>query len=172
MFVALVRKHGLVPKTAMPETESSSASGKMNASLRTVLRQGALQLRALHQATPRPSGAQAGYLDPSCTGYCRFISHPAGAIRLAMAGQRPRIPSRGELTPLEFAAKYVTIRWTTMCAWLRSAIEQPAQPHLYGRLSRQRRRRCPVTYLNVDIGFIKDAARRTIADASRSWFRL
>ena len=30
MFVAIVRKHGLVPKVAMPETQSSSETGRMN----------------------------------------------------------------------------------------------------------------------------------------------
>ena len=33
MFVALVEKHGLVPKTAMPETNSSSNTHLMNLSL-------------------------------------------------------------------------------------------------------------------------------------------
>src|SRR5919197_568085 len=47
MFVALVRKHGLVPKAAMPETESSSSTSQMNDILRKLLRQGARDLRAL-----------------------------------------------------------------------------------------------------------------------------
>src|SRR5262249_15260048 len=46
MFVALIRKHGLVPKTAMPETQSSSHPAKMNAVLRNVLHQGARSVRA------------------------------------------------------------------------------------------------------------------------------
>ncbi|HEY9332976.1 MAG TPA: C1 family peptidase, partial [Kribbella sp.] len=47
MFVALVQKHGLVPKSAMPETESSSATAQLNDTLRKLLRQGARDLRAL-----------------------------------------------------------------------------------------------------------------------------
>src|SRR6266545_3413221 len=47
MFVALVRKHGLVPKSAMPETESSSNTAAMNDALRKALRQGARDLRKL-----------------------------------------------------------------------------------------------------------------------------
>ena len=45
MFVNVVTKHGLVPKTAMPETESSSCTMKMNMILRWKLRDGAMQLR-------------------------------------------------------------------------------------------------------------------------------
>lgn len=47
MFAALVRKYGLMPKVAMPETESSAGTGAMNGILRRVLRQGARDLRAL-----------------------------------------------------------------------------------------------------------------------------
>ena len=53
MFIAVVRKHGLVPKTAMPETESSSSTAQMNDILRKVLRQGARDLRALDGAEAR-----------------------------------------------------------------------------------------------------------------------
>src|SRR3984957_12358097 len=45
MFVALVDKHGLVPKTVMPETHSSSNTGRMNSVLRNLLRQGAKSVR-------------------------------------------------------------------------------------------------------------------------------
>jgi len=45
MFTALVAKHGVVPKTSMPETESSANSGRMNASLNYQTRQGAKRIR-------------------------------------------------------------------------------------------------------------------------------
>jgi bleomycin hydrolase len=46
MFVAIVAKHGLVPKSVMPETHSSSGTGRMNSVLRSLLRQGARSVRA------------------------------------------------------------------------------------------------------------------------------
>ena len=56
MFVALVSKHGLVPKAVMPETQSSSNTGRMNSVLRNLLRQGAKSLReaAAPRAPTRP----------------------------------------------------------------------------------------------------------------------
>src|SRR3954452_128704 len=45
MFVALVRKHGLVPKAAMPETVASSSTRQLNRDLEAVLRQTARDLR-------------------------------------------------------------------------------------------------------------------------------
>src|SRR5215472_4789720 len=45
MFVAIVSKHGLVPKAFMPETQSSSDTGRMNSVLRSLLRQGVKTVR-------------------------------------------------------------------------------------------------------------------------------
>jgi len=45
MFVAIVNKHGLVPKAFMPETQSSGDTGRMNSVLRSQLRQGAKAVR-------------------------------------------------------------------------------------------------------------------------------
>jgi len=47
MFVNVIKKHGLVPKSAMPETESSSNTARMNEILLAKLREGARTLRAL-----------------------------------------------------------------------------------------------------------------------------
>jgi len=48
MFTDLVKKHGMVPKSAMPETQSSSASRRMNRTLQTKLRESAKTLRDLY----------------------------------------------------------------------------------------------------------------------------
>ena len=48
MFVSLVRKHGVVPKTVMPETESSGNSMRMNAGLNYQVRQGARNIRRIY----------------------------------------------------------------------------------------------------------------------------
>src|SRR2546430_13315539 len=48
MFINLVRKHGLVPKMLMPETDSSSSSRRMNGVLRSKLPEGARRLRGMH----------------------------------------------------------------------------------------------------------------------------
>ena len=45
MFVNIIKKHGVVPKSAMPESESSSNTRRMNSILLTKLRQGASLLR-------------------------------------------------------------------------------------------------------------------------------
>src|SRR5215472_3271501 len=60
MFVAIVKKHGLVPKSFMPETQSSSSTNKMNAVLRNLLRQGAKSIRAAMTGEGGAQAARAG----------------------------------------------------------------------------------------------------------------
>jgi bleomycin hydrolase len=60
MFVALVRKHGLVPKVAMPETKSSSNTRQMNRDISTILRGAARDLRSSAAAA---AGAGADELE-------------------------------------------------------------------------------------------------------------
>src|ERR1700742_5244933 len=61
MFAALVAKHGLVPKSQMPETQSSSNTGRMNSILRYQLRQSA---RTVRRATAGgPAAARAAKAD-------------------------------------------------------------------------------------------------------------
>ncbi len=49
MFVNLIKKYGVVPKEAMPETESSSASHLMNDRITNKLREYAARLRSGHR---------------------------------------------------------------------------------------------------------------------------
>lgn len=64
MFVALVRKHGLVPKSAMPETNSSSNTRGLNHALTALLRKATRDIRA------EAAGAPAR----SCCGRSRAMS--------------------------------------------------------------------------------------------------
>ena len=52
MFVNLVDKYGVVPKEAMPETESSGNTRQMNNSLYYQVRQGAAKIRQLYRTKP------------------------------------------------------------------------------------------------------------------------
>src|SRR5215475_2468253 len=77
MFAALVAKHGLVPKGYMPETQSSSNTGRMNSVLRYQLRQGARAVRAAAADGP----------------------DPARAVRLAVYRQGQAVPPRRRADP-------------------------------------------------------------------------
>ena len=82
MFVALVAKHGLVPKTVMPETHSSSQTARMNEILQSVLRQGALELRGcpLQEQQERKQRV----VESVHRILCIHLGTPSGALPLAL----------------------------------------------------------------------------------------
>ena len=96
MFVALVHKHGLVPKVAMPETDSSSPHR-------------ADERHPEHAAAPgraRPAGHRAAGPSRRCAA-CKETAaghgppdavdppgHPAGAVPVAVDRQGQRLPPR------------------------------------------------------------------------------
>ena len=142
MFVSLVRKHGLVPKAVMPETQSSSETGRMNAVLRKVLREGARTLREHRRRRRR--ARQGAHGDPG-----RGAPHPrapprhaAGVVRLAVDRQGPQVPPRrrADAAGVRRALRRPADRGLRLPR-ARPARDQPVRPDVHGRVPRQRRRR-------------------------------
>jgi bleomycin hydrolase len=170
MFVALVRKHGLVPKTAMPETESSSATAQLNDSLRKLLRQGARDLRKLDGIEARRAHKQE-----LLTTIHRVLSIHLGTPPQKFLWQwkdsDKAFHRDGWTTPAEFAAEYVTLPVdeyvcivhdpressptgkTFTVDYLGNVIDAP-----------------PVVYLNVEIDLMKQLAQDAIVGGEPVWF--
>jgi bleomycin hydrolase len=170
MFAAIVAKHGLVPKSAMPETESSSNSGRMNIALRAVLREGAKTLRGLADEEQRRERKRD----------ILTVVHRVLSIHLGTPPERffwqwtdkdREFHRDGELTPVEFVEKYVTIPFgdyvclvddprpssprgaTLTVDYLGNVVEAPL-----------------VTYLNVEIATMKELAAKAIVGGEPVWF--
>jgi bleomycin hydrolase len=112
MFINLVRKHGLVPKAFMPETNSSSNSRRMNGVLRSKLREGARRLRDL-----KARGASMDELRVSKQEYLRAV-HRILCIHLGTPPERfvwqwrdkeNAFHRLDDLTPQAFAAQFVDL---------------------------------------------------------------
>ena len=161
------RKHGLVPKAFMPETESSSATrGRMNA----VLRSQAARGRASSCATCAPRGAidgaargQGGGAAASSTASCASTS---ARRRERFAWQWTDKDSEfhrdDEMTPREFAAQ---VR-RPAAGRVRLPGPRPAADQPFGRTFTVEYLGNVVgggvvKYLNVDIELMKEIAQRT-----------
>jgi bleomycin hydrolase len=112
MFVSILRKYGLVPKALMPETESSSNTARMNQALLNELRQGARQLRELKADGAPNENCRTAKKDILNTVY-RILSIHLGTPPSSFVWQwkdKDKVFHRdGELTPQQFAARYVTL---------------------------------------------------------------
>ena len=172
MFVAIVRKHGLVPKEFMPETNSSSDTGRMNGVLRSLLRQGAKSVRA---AFTRGAGAareeKADVLRLVYRVLCIHLGTPPERFDWQWADKDREFHRDGMLTPREFAARYVDLPIDDYVCLVHDP--RPSSPssrtftveYLGNVLGAP-----PVTYLNVDMTLMKDIASRTLQGGEPVWF--
>ena len=172
MFVAIVAKHGLVPKSVMPETNSSSNTSRMNSVLRNLLRQGAKSVR--EAATRSIDAARAEKADVLQVIYrvlCIHLGTPPDGFDWQWTDKDRTFHRDGVLTPQEFAAKYVDLPVADYVCLVHDP--RPSSPtgrtftveYLGNVLGAP-----PVTYLNVDMSLIKDIASRTLQQGEPVWF--
>ena len=106
MFPALVGKHGVVPKTAMPETESS----RMNAILDYQMRQGAKQIRdaySMESGLDELRRIKGQVLKVIYDMLCIHLGTPPTEVDWQWKDKDGEFTRAGKLTPLEFAANYL-----------------------------------------------------------------
>jgi len=174
MFISLVKKHGLVPKALMPETNSSSNSRRMNGVLRAKLREGARELR---QARAR--GGSLESLRAIKTGYLETVSRILN-IHLGTPPERFVWQWRNssgdfqrteEITPAEFAARFVDLPLDEYVC----LVHDPRPGNPYGRTYTVQYLGNVVgggrvVYLNLEMPLIKSIARRALEDGEPVWF--
>jgi len=173
MFVSLVRKHGVVPKTVMPETESSGNSARMNTMLNYQYRQGAKQIRDLYSAESGLDRMRASKEQTLSVIYqilCIHLGTPPAQFHWQWRDRDRHFQRDGELTPLEFAQKYVV---TPMEDYV-CVVHDPRETSPFGRTFTIQYLGNVVDgpaikYLNVDIERIKQFAQRLLEDGKPVW---
>ena len=172
MFAALVAKHGLVPKGYMPETQSSSNTGRMNSMLRYQLHQGARTVRAATAEGPVAARAvKAEIMQVIYRILCIHLGTPPERFDWQWTDKDKEFHRDGVLTPQEFAANYVDLPVDEYVCLVNDP--RPASPigrtftveYLGNVIGGP-----PVTYLNVDMRVIKDIAAATIKGGEPVWF--
>ncbi|MCI0782214.1 MAG: aminopeptidase, partial [Chloroflexi bacterium] len=173
MFAALVKKHGVVPKSAMTETESSSNSSRMNSILNYQIRQGAKKIRdsyAQESGLDEMRRIKNQALQVIHHVLCIHLGTPPSRFDWQWKDKDGKFTRDGEMTPLEFAKKYVAtpleeyvclvhdpresspMGRTFTVAYLGNVVDAP-----------------PIKYLNVDISVMKDITLRMLQDGKPVW---
>ncbi len=173
MAVNIFSKYGAVPKTAMPETESSANTGRMNSVLRSLLRQGAQNLRALGRESDAEvlAQAKARIIADVHRILTLHLGTPPTALDWDYTDDEKVFHREGALTPQEFLAKYSTIDLQDyVCLVDDPRAEHPkgstlTVEHLGNVVGAD-----PVLYLNVDIALAKKLARDAIVSGEPVWF--
>jgi bleomycin hydrolase len=173
MFVAIVNKHGLVPKAYMPETQSSGDTGRMNSVLRSQLRQGAKAVRAAFASDGTGAARQekAEVLKVIYRVLCIHLGTPPERFDWQWTDKDRHFHRDGVLTPQEFAAAYVDLPIDDYVCLVHDP--RPSSPagktftvqYLGNVLGAP-----PVTYLNVEMPLMKEIASRALQSGEPVWF--
>ena len=173
MFVNLVRKYGVVPKSAMPETESSGNTMRMNQSLFYLLRQGAKSIRDLYAQEAgleamRESKRQT--LNVVYRALCIHLGTPPSSFDWQWKDREGEFHRDGEITPLEFARKYVTTPYEDYVCLVHDPRESSPMGRTFtiGYLGNVVGGSA-VKYLNVDIEVLKRLTLESILDGKPVW---
>jgi len=175
MFVNLVRKHGLVPKPFMPETQSSSASARMNSVLASKIREAAHDLRDLFRkgATTEDLRAEKERaLEAIFRILCIHLGTPPQRFAWQWTDKDKAFHRDAEVTPQQFAGAYIDIPLDDYVCLVNDP--RPTSPtgrtftvEYLGNVVEGG----IVKYLNVDVALMKDLARRSIVDKGEPvWF--
>ena len=172
MFVAIVDKHGLVPKAFMPETHSSSDTAQMNSVLQNLLRQGAKSVReASSRGLDAARAEKASILRIIYRMLSIHLGTPPGRFEWQWIDKDRKFHRDGVLTPKEFAEKYAKLPIDNYVCLVHDP--RPSSPvgktftveYLGNVLGGT-----PVTYLNVDISLMKKIAVQTLHQGEPVWF--
>ena len=174
MFVSLVAKYGLVPKAAMPETESSSNTGVMNRLLVAKLRQGARTLRGLHAAGASPAELRAAKQDVLAVVHrilCIHLGTPPRTFDWQWHDKKKKFHRDPRMTPQKFARKYVTLPIDDYVCLVHdpratSPVGRTFTVDFLGNVVGG----APVVYLNVEIALLKRLALRALRAGEPVWF--
>ena len=174
MFIALVRKHGLVPKSVMPETVSSSATGALNRDLSAVLRQAARGLRADAAAGASDDALAQRKSETLAVVHrmlCLHLGTPPERFGWQWRDSDKGFHRDAEMTPLEFADRYITLPLDDYVC----VVHDPRESSPTGRIFTVEALgnvvgAPPVTYLNVDIDLIRTLAMDSIVNGEPVWF--
>ncbi|MCI0364900.1 MAG: C1 family peptidase [Phycisphaerales bacterium] len=174
MFVNIVKKHGLAPKSAMPESQSSSDTQRMNSILLHKLRDGAKTLRDLRGHSAPMEALRAAKLDILKVIHrilCIHLGTPPAKFDWQWNDKDKAFHRDGEMTPQEFANKYVELKLDEYVCLVNdprksSPVNRTFTVDYLGNVVGGDR----VIYLNVEIGLMKEIAKRTIMEGEPVWF--
>ncbi len=174
MFVSIVKKYGLVPKSVYPESESSSNSRFMNGMLKRKLCEGAKRLRDMYNNGEERSElreAKKQILNEVYRILSIHMGTPPGSFEWQWRDKDDKFHRVGKMKPQEFVKKYVTVNIDDYIC----LVHDPRPTNFFNRtytvaylgnvISGE-----PVLYLNVDIDVIKELTMRTIMSGEPVWF--
>ncbi len=172
MFVNIVEKYGVVPKTVMPETESSSSTGAMNNLITTKLRQDASSLRKAHdQGAPLETleARKENMVSEIYRMLCIHLGEPPVEFYWQWRDKDKALHQDGVLTPHEFLGNHIPVDLDSMICLINCPTLEYNRLYTVDYLGNVAGGHI-VRYLNVEVPVMKAAALSMIKEERPVWF--
>lgn len=174
MFCSLVEKYGVVPKDAMPESVSSSATREMVSWMTRKLREYACVLREKHQkgaSMEELRSMKDGMMSTIYRMLCICLGEPPKSFTFEVRDKDDHFIRESEITPKEFYDKYVKLNLADYISLINAPTADKPYGHSYtvrflGNVKDGR----AVRYLNVPVDVLKRVAIAQMKDNEPVWF--
>jgi bleomycin hydrolase len=174
MFVALVAKHGLVPKQAMPETHSSSKTASLNRSVSQLLRRTARDIRAQAATGSAPDQLRTTKLEALEVAHRILAIHlgaPPSTVQWQWKDKDKGFHRDDEMSPQDFAARYAGMDLEDYVC----IVHDPRASSEVGRTYTVEHLgnvvdAPSVVYLNVEMSLLRELAMAALVDGEPVWF--
>ncbi len=171
MATNLIRKHGLVPKSAYPESNSSSSTRWMNAMLKDILRTSASEIRHILDnggSIGEARNHKEKRIEDIWKILCIHLGTPPESFDWQWRDKDGDFHSKGSMTPKEFATEYVDIDWEEYICLVHDPRNKLMQTYTVDYLQNVAGGP-PVIYLNIDINSMKKITQKLLEDGLPVW---
>lgn len=174
MLCNLVRKYGVVPKEAMPETVSSSATREMTSVLTRKLREDACRLRKAYadgSTLDELRQKKEAMMEEIYRVLCICLGEPPKTFDLEVTDRDDKFIRDTNLTGTAFFEKYVGLNLDDYVSLINApTADKPYHRSYSVKFLGNVKEGCPVRYLNLPIEELKKAAIAQMKDGSPVWF--
>ncbi len=171
MAMNLIRKHGLVPKSAYPESNSSSSTRWMNSILKDILRSSASEIRGILDSGGSENEARThkeSRMEDIWRVLCIHLGTPPESFDWQWRDKDKEFHRRGEVTPQQFADEFVDIDWEEYVCIVNDPRNEYYQTYTVDYLQNVAGGP-PVVYLNVPSDEMKSITQEILEDGLPVW---
>ena len=174
MWVNLINKYGVVPKSEMPETYQSSRSMRMNRMITRKLRECAKELRDSIKDNISSEDLYNMKNDMLNVVYKMLVIHlgaPPNKFTWQIRDKKKTFHRFEDLTPQDFFSKHVDLNLNDLVCLINCPMSDKSYKKVYsvehlGNVVEGQ----PIRYLNTKIGILKKAAVQSIKNDDPVWF--
>ena len=171
MAMNLIRKHGLVPKSAYPESNSSSSTRWMNSILKDILRSSASEIRGILDSGGSEKEARShkeSRMEDIWRVLCIHLGTPPESFDWQWRDKNKEFHRRGKMTPQQFAEEFVDVDWEEYVCIVNDPRNEYYQTYTVDYLQNVAGGP-PVVYLNVPSDEMKSITQEILEDGMPVW---